>query len=115
MREGGIVAIGSHGQLQGLGYHWEMWALQSGGLTPLETLRAATINGAKAIGMEQDLGSIEPGKMADLVFMNNSPLTFIRNTNSIRYVMKNGELFDGATLDRLYPRQIKMRKMWWNQ
>ena len=65
--------------------------------------------------MEEDLGSIEPGKMADLVFMNSSPLTFIRNTNSIRYVMKNGELFDGGTLDRLYPRQIKMQKIWWNQ
>ncbi len=114
MREGGIVAIGSHGQLQGLGYHWEMWALQSGGLSSLETLRAATINGAKAIGLEQDLGSIEPGKMADLVFMASSPLTYIRNTNSIKYVMKNGELFDASTLDRLYPRQIKMQKMWWN-
>jgi Tol biopolymer transport system component/imidazolonepropionase-like amidohydrolase len=115
MREGGIVAIGSHGQLQGLGYHWEMWALQSGGLSSLETLRAATINGAKAIGLEQDLGSIEPGKMADLVFMGSSPLTFIRNTNSIKYVMKNGELFNADTLDRVYPRQVKMPKMWWNE
>jgi Tol biopolymer transport system component/imidazolonepropionase-like amidohydrolase len=115
MREGGIVAIGSHGQLQGLGYHWEMWALNSGGLTPIETLRAATLNGAKAIGMEEDLGSIEPGKVADLVFMTSSPLVYIRNTNTIKYVMKNGELFDGATLDRLYPRQIKMQKMWWNR
>ena len=115
MREGGIVAIGSHGQLQGLGYHWEMWALQSGGLTPLETLRAATLNGAKAIGLEQDLGSIEPGKMADLVFMTSSPLVYIRNTNTIKYVMKNGELFDGGSLDRVYPRQTKMPKMWWNE
>ena len=114
-RAGGIVGIGSHGQLQGLGYHWEMWALNSGGLTALETLRAATINGAKAIGLEQDLGSIEPGKMADLVFMSRSPLEFIRNTNTIQYVMKNGELFEGATLNRIYPRQIKMPKMWWNQ
>ena len=114
MREGGIVAIGSHGQLQGLGYHWEMWALNSGGLTALETLRAATLNGAKAIGMEEDLGSIEPGKMADLVFMTGSPLVYIRNTNTIKYVMKNGELFEAGTLDRIYPRQVKMQKMWWN-
>jgi imidazolonepropionase-like amidohydrolase len=91
-----------------------MWALQSGGLTSLETLRAATLNGARALGLEEDLGSIEAGKMADLVFMNNSPLTFIRNTNSIKYVMKNGELFDGSTLDRIYPRQVKMPKMWWD-
>ena len=115
MRAGGVVGIGSHGQLQGLGYHWEMWALQSGGLTSIETLRAATLNGAKAIGMEQDLGSIEEGKLADLVFMASSPLTYIRNTNSIRYVMKNGELFDAATLDRVYPKTVKMPAMWWNQ
>ena len=114
IREGGIVGVGSHGQLQGLGYHWEMWALQSGGLTPLETLRAATLNGAKAIGLEQDLGSIEPGKLADMVIMARSPLEYIRNTNSIKYVMKNGELYEGATLDRTYPRQTKMPKMWWN-
>ena len=115
MREGGLIGIGSHGQLQGLGYHWEMWALQSGGLTPLETLRAATLNGAKAIGYEQDLGSIEPGKLADMVILSANPLEGIRNTNSVRYVMKNGELFEGDTLDRSYPRQIKMPKMWWNQ
>ena len=115
MRAGGIVGIGSHGQLQGLGYHWEMWALNSGGLTPIETLRAATLNGAKAIGMEQDLGSIEVGKLADLVFMGSSPLTYIRNTNSVKYVMKNGELFDAATLDRVYPKKVKMPAMWWNQ
>ncbi len=115
MREGGLIGIGSHGQLQGLGYHWEMWALQSGGLTPLETLRAATLNGAKAIGYEQDLGSIEPGKMADLVVLSSNPLEGIRNTNSVRYIMKNGELFEGDTLDRIYPRQVKMPKMWWNQ
>jgi Tol biopolymer transport system component/imidazolonepropionase-like amidohydrolase len=115
MRAGGIVGIGSHGQLQGLGYHWEMWALNSGGLTGIETLRAATYNGAKAIGMEQDLGSIEPGKMADLVFMTSSPLIYIRNTNTIKYVMKNGELYEAATLDRVYPRQSKLPAMWWNK
>jgi Tol biopolymer transport system component len=115
IRAGGIVGIGSHGRMQGLGYHWEMWALSAGGITPLEILRAATLNGAKAIGLEEDLGSIEPDKMADLVIMTESPLDFIRNTNTIQYVMKNGELFEGDTLDRIYPLQMKMPKMWWDQ
>src|SRR5690348_3761322 len=68
-RDGGLVGVGSHGQLQGLGYHWEMWMIASGGMTPIETLRCATVNGAKIIGRPDDLGSIQPGKLADLVIM----------------------------------------------
>ena len=63
------AALGSHGQLQGLGAHWETWNLGSGGLTPHETLRVVTLYGAEAIGMQQDVGSIEPGKLADLVVL----------------------------------------------
>ncbi len=102
---GGHTGIGSHGQLQGLGYHWEMWAVQSGGMDPHDVLRAATIMGAEAIGLGGDLGSIEPGKLADLVIMNENPLTDIRNTNTIRFVMKNGRLYDADTLDEVWPRQ----------
>ena len=93
------MCIGSHGEMQGIGYHWEMWALHSGGWQPLEVLRAATLHGAEAIGYAQDLGSIEPGKLADLVVLSADPLKDIHNTSSIRYVMKNGELFEGDTLD----------------
>ena len=113
IRAGGYVGIGSHGQLQGLGYHWEMWALASGGLKPMEVLRAATLHGAKIIGLSQDLGSIEPGKMADLVVLNKNPLEDIRNTNSVRYVMKNGELFDGDTLDQIWPKEETLKPLWW--
>ncbi len=113
VRAGGRVGIGGHGQLQGIQVHWEMWALQSGGLTPMETLRAATLHGAEAIGYAQDLGSIEPGKLADLVVLDKNPLENIRNTNSVRYVMKNGELFDGETLDKLAPQKMPRGKQWW--
>ncbi|HXG56883.1 MAG TPA: amidohydrolase family protein, partial [Vicinamibacterales bacterium] len=65
-RAGGLVGVGGHGQLQGLGYHWEMWGLAMGGMTPREVLKAATIDGATIIGFEQDLGSLEVGKLADL-------------------------------------------------
>jgi imidazolonepropionase-like amidohydrolase len=113
VRAGGRVSVGGHGQLQGLQCHWEMWALHSGGMTNMEVLRAATLHGAEAIGFGQDLGSIEAGKLADLIVLTKDPLQDIRNTNTIRYVMKNGELFEGDTLDQVWPRQKKLEPMWW--
>ncbi|MBI4466717.1 MAG: PD40 domain-containing protein [Acidobacteria bacterium] len=113
IRAGGRVGIGSHGQLQGLGYHWEMWALGSGGLSSMEVLRAATLHGAEMIGYAQDLGSLEPGKLADLVILEKNPLENIRNTNTIRYVMKNGELFEGDTLKQLWPVEKTLGPFWW--
>jgi hypothetical protein len=114
-REGGLVGVGSHGQLQGLGYHWEMWMLASGGMTPMEVLRCATLNGSKIIGRPAELGTIEPGKLADLVIFDKSPLDDIHNTNTIHWVMKNGELFEGDTLDQVWPEQKKLEPLWfWN-
>jgi Tol biopolymer transport system component len=114
LRAGGLIGVGAHGQLQGMGYHWEMWALSSGGMTPMEVLRTATLNGAKIIGLAQDVGSIEPGKLADLVVLAKNPLEDLRNTNTIRYVMKNGELFLADTLDQVWPVERKLPHMpWW--
>ena len=112
-RAGGLVGVGGHGELQGLGYHWEMWALGMGGMTPAEVLQAATIDGARIIGFDGDLGSIEEGKLADLVVLAANPLEDIRNTNTIRYVMKNGELYDGGTLDQIWPIERPLPRFWW--
>ena len=99
----GIGGVGSHGQLQGLGFHWELWAVASGGMNNHDALKVATIHGAKAIGLDDDLGTIESGKIADIVIMDHNPLENLRNTNTIKYVVKNGVVYDANTLDEIAP------------
>ena len=113
IRAGGRVGVGSHGQLQGLAWHWELWALASGGLTPAEALRAATRHGAEMIGVSQDVGTVTPGKLADLVILDADPLADIRNSDDIAYVVKNGEVFEGDTLDRVWPERKPLPEQWW--
>jgi len=110
---GGMVGIGSHGEFQGLGFHWELWAMQSGGMRPIDALKTATILGAEGLGLDKDLGSLEPGKLADLIIMEKNPLDNIRNTNTIQFVMKNGRLYDGNTGDETYPQQRKLDRSEW--
>jgi Tol biopolymer transport system component len=112
---GGKIGLGGHGQRQGIQCHWELWAIASGGMSNQDVLKVGTIFGAEALGMAKDLGTLEKGKLADLVVLDRNPLENIRNTNSIRMVMKNGELYDADTLDQIWPQQKKLpRQYWWD-
>jgi len=110
---GGNVALGGHGEMQGLQVHWEMWALSAGGMDNLSVLRVATIEGAKAIGLDNEIGSIEAGKLADLVVMDSNPLEDIANTNTISRVMVNGTLYNAETLTQQWPEEKKLPIAWW--
>lgn len=95
------VNLGAHGQLQGLGAHWELWLLEMGGMSTMEALKAATINGAQYIGMGEEIGSLEKGKLADLIVLEKNPLEDISNSNSVIYTMVNGRLFEAETMNEI--------------
>ncbi len=111
-RAGGVVGLGSHSEVQGLGFAWEMQLFASGGATPLETIRAATMGSAEAIGRTQDIGSLEPGKFADLLIFDADPLADIANVEKLGQVMKNGRLYEAATLDEVWPRRRALPSQW---
>jgi Tol biopolymer transport system component/imidazolonepropionase-like amidohydrolase len=107
------VNLGSHGQIQGIGAHWELWMLAQGGMSNMEALRAATINGAKYIGMDHQVGSLQTGKLADLIILDKNPLDTITNTQSIYQVMINGRLYDPNTLNEVGANPKKRQPYWW--
>ncbi|PND36590.1 amidohydrolase [Paucibacter aquatile] len=110
LQRGGVKAnIGAHGQREGLGAHWEMWMFGLGGMTPLEAIRTATANPAHYLGLDKDLGSLEVGKLADLVIIDGDVLKDIRQSDRISHVMQNGRVFEVGSMNEVLPRQ-KARK-----
>jgi imidazolonepropionase-like amidohydrolase len=101
------VQLGAHGQREGLGAHWELWMFTQGGMTPMEAIRCATLNGARYLALDKDIGSLEPGKLADLIVLDANPLENIRNSASVRYTVVNGRIFDAATINEIgnHPRE----------
>jgi len=109
------VNTGAHGQIDGIGLHWEMWMLAQGGMPAHEVLRAATLNGAWTLGLDRDLGSLEAGKLADLVVLDQDPLANIRNTTSVRYVMVNGRLYDATSMAQIGNHPAPAPRMPWTR
>jgi hypothetical protein len=107
--EGVSVHIGAHGQREGLAAHWEMWMMEQGGFTPWEALRSGTISGAWYLGLDGDIGSIEVGKLADLVVIDGNPLEDLRRSEYVDYTMINGRLFEAATMRQVAPETTKRR------
>lgn len=100
-RAGVAVNMGAHGQREGLAAHWEMWTAALGGMTPMESLRTATINGARYLGMEKDIGSLEVGKLADLAIIDGNVLSDIRQSDRVTHVMVNGRLYESASMNEI--------------
>jgi imidazolonepropionase-like amidohydrolase/Tol biopolymer transport system component len=109
------VAIGAHGQQAGLGPHWELWSFVRGGWTPIEALAAGTINSARSLGYAKDVGSLEPGKLADLVVLDADPTVDIRNSDKISRVMLGGRLYDAATLNEVETGKRVRQPFWWER
>jgi Tol biopolymer transport system component len=114
IRAGGNAAIGAHGEVPGIGDHWEM-QMYATALTPDEVLHMATIGGARFVGMDHDVGSLEAGKLGDLIVLNSNPLQDIKNTLDMQYVMKDGVLYDAATLDEVWPEAIPFGPVPWKR
>ena len=107
------INMGSHGQIQGIGAHWEIWMLEQGGMTEMEALRAATMNGAEYIGMGDQIGSIEEGKLADIIILSKDPSENIRNTEFVDYTIMNGRIYDTETMNEIGNTPKERTEFYW--
>lgn len=112
-KRGVKVSIGAHGQQAGVGAHWELGSFVRGGMTPVEALKAGTIVPAQSLGMAKDIGSIEAGKLADLVILSDDPSKDIANSDHIEKVMLGGRLYDAKTMNEVGTGDGKRRTYWW--
>ena len=104
LRDRGVgVQVGAHGQREGLAAHWEMWMFEQGGMSALEALESGTVHGARYLGLDGDIGSLEPGKLADLIVLEENPLTDLHHSTSIRWTVLNGRVYDAATMNQTHP------------
>lgn len=113
MERGVLVNIGAHGQREGLASHWEIWGFAMGGMSPMQALATATINPARYLGLDGDIGSIERGKLADLLVVDGNPLVDIRTTDDVAYVVLNGRVLEGGTLNETVTGDRTLAPFYW--
>ena len=113
LEAGVTVNTGAHGQREGLATHWEMWSFARGGFSPMQALSAATINPATYLGMDADIGSIETGKLADLVILDANPLDDIGHSDAISEVMMNGRLYRASDLAETHTGKARLQPFYW--
>lgn len=115
MEAGVMVSIGGHGQREGLASHWEMWSFARGGMSPLQALSTATTEPARHLGFDKDIGSLEEGKLADLVILSDNPLDDIRNTDKVEHVMLGGRLYEAETMNEVVTGDKERLPYYWEK